>query len=141
MNASLDNISPENEDVFISLIEQLKTKSSKKKNKVDDAILRIKGKEFFIPQDILSQVVMLLKSTLTPETDKEISPKEAAKILNITEDNVHYLLESKQLQFRKKGKTVLISSKSVLEYDRQETIRQEKEMEKLVRMSEELKLY
>ena len=141
MNASLDNISPENEDVFISLIEQLKTKPSKKKNKVDDAILRIKGEEFFIPQDILCQIVILLKSTLTPEADKEISTKETAKILNITEDNVLYLLKSKQLKFRKKDKTILISSRSVLEYDRQETIRQEKEMEKLVRMSEELKLY
>lgn len=68
-----------------------------------------------------------------------ITLQEAAFFLNITIENIEFLIETKHLKLSEKES--LISGKSIRNYDRQETHRQETELIKLVRMSEELKLY
>lgn len=68
-----------------------------------------------------------------------ITLQEAAFFLNITIENIEFLIETKHSKLSEKES--LISGKSIRNYDRQETHRQEIELIKLVRMSEELKLY
>lgn len=110
-------------------------------------VLSSDGQQAEVPESVLHLIQQLLAYlahdrivTLTP-LDKDLTTHQAARLLNVSRPYLIKLLESNQIPYKLVGTHRRIRYQDLIAYKRQADAEQQRALEDLTQLSEELGLY